>query len=295
MIKSMTGFASVSVTATVATVAATIRTVNHRYLDVQVRLPSALAERETAVRNVVQRHAARGRVEVSLSLQRRQPDPVTVTLNEPLVESIAAAFDRVRERGLVGGLLSAADVLRVPQALAIVDAPPDADDQDALVRAAMAAIEEALEAVDAMRCTEGAHLREDLVRRLSAFGDLVGALETAAAAGAAGLHDRLADRVAELTRDLQVEPSAVAQEILKLIARSDVSEEVVRLRAHLEHWTALVDGPEPCGRKLDFLLQEMNREVNTLAAKAEGPRVSALAVDAKAELEKLREQVQNVE
>ena len=295
MIKSMTGFASVSVEAPVATVAVTIRTVNHRHLDVQVRLPSALAERETAVRSLVQRHAARGRVEVSITLLRRQPDPVSVTLNQSLVESIAAAFDGVRARGLVDGPLSPADVLRMPQALTIVDAPPDPAAQDALTRSVMAALEDALQAVDAMRMTEGAHLRDDLECRLTEFGRLVDALEGAAAAGAIGLHDRLVVRVTELTRDLPVDPSSVAQEIVKLVSRSDVSEEIVRLRGHLAHWAALVDDPEPCGRKLDFLLQEMNREVNTLAAKAEGARVSVLAVDAKAELEKLREQVQNVE
>ena len=117
----------------------------------------------------------------------------------------------------------------------------------------------------------------------------------AAADGAEGLRERLTARVEELTADLAVDRAAIAQEIVRFVGRSDISEEVTRFRAHLVHWTSLVDAPEPCGRKLDFLLQEMNREINTIGAKADGNAVSALVVAAKAELEKMREQVQNVE
>ena len=117
----------------------------------------------------------------------------------------------------------------------------------------------------------------------------------AAADGLAGLQTRLAERVRELRADSLADEAAVAQEIVKFAGRSDISEEVVRFRGHLDHWQALSESPEPCGRKLDFLLQEMNREVNTTGSKAEGPIVSELIVSLKAELEKMREQVQNVE
>ena len=113
--------------------------------------------------------------------------------------------------------------------------------------------------------------------------------------GRAALELRLADRVAELRAGLQVDEGAVAQEIVRTAARSDISEEVARFRGHVSHLTTLVDAPEPCGRKLDFLLQEMNREVNTMGSKADGLRVSEFVIAAKAELEKMREQVQNVE
>jgi uncharacterized protein (TIGR00255 family) len=109
------------------------------------------------------------------------------------------------------------------------------------------------------------------------------------------MEQRLADRIRELRVDLQADQTAVAQEIVKMAARSDISEEVTRFRGHVAHWVALSDSAEPCGRKLDFLLQEMNREVNTMGSKADGLRVSALIITAKAELEKMREQVQNVE
>ncbi len=111
----------------------------------------------------------------------------------------------------------------------------------------------------------------------------------------AGLQVRLHERVRELRADALADDTTIAQEIAKFVGRSDITEEVVRFRGHLDHWQALSDGPEPCGRKLDFLLQEMNREVNTTGSKAEGPAVSEIIVSLKAELEKMREQVQNVE
>jgi uncharacterized protein (TIGR00255 family) len=120
-------------------------------------------------------------------------------------------------------------------------------------------------------------------------------LERQAAAGQARLAERLRERLAELPSDLQADPAAAAQEIARFVARSDIDEELVRLRGHLEHWAALAAGADPCGRKLDFLVQEMNREVNTVGAKVEGPQVTEIVIAAKAELERIREQIQNVE
>jgi uncharacterized protein (TIGR00255 family) len=131
--------------------------------------------------------------------------------------------------------------------------------------------------------------------RRQQLGDLFDRAAEAALAGSDALRARLAERVKELRADTGVEDAAIAQEIVRYANRSDITEETVRFRAHLEHWRALSDSPEPCGRKLDFLLQEMNREVNTLGSKAEGTGVSELVVSLKAELEKMREQVQNVE
>jgi uncharacterized protein (TIGR00255 family) len=158
-----------------------------------------------------------------------------------------------------------------------------------------AAVAAALEELDAMRNREGGYLRTDLDARRAQLGDLFERVAVASDAGLEGLRVRLAERVRELRADSLADDALVAQEIAKFAARSDITEEVVRFRSHLEHWQALTDSPEPCGRKLDFLLQEMNREVNTAGSKAEGPVVSELIVSLKAELEKMREQVQNVE
>jgi uncharacterized protein (TIGR00255 family) len=157
------------------------------------------------------------------------------------------------------------------------------------------AVDQALTDLDSMRSREGEALRGDLDNRRTAVADLVERIAVAADEGRAAMEERLAERVRQLRTELQADETAVAQEVVRMAARSDISEELERFRGHVAHWRALADGPEPCGRKLDFLLQEMNREVNTMGSKADGLRVSELIIAAKAELEKMREQVQNVE
>jgi uncharacterized protein (TIGR00255 family) len=160
---------------------------------------------------------------------------------------------------------------------------------------ALELVDATLTDLDSMRSREGDHLRADLDQRRAFVSGLVERIAVAADEGRSAMEDRLADRVRQLRADLQADEALVAQEIVRTAARSDISEELSRFRGHVSHWEALADGPEPCGRKLDFLLQEMNREVNTMGSKADGLRVSELIIAAKAELEKMREQVQNVE
>jgi uncharacterized protein (TIGR00255 family) len=191
------------------------------------------------------------------------------------------------------------DLLRFPQALAIKDRSEEsaaADEQStALGDRVEEAVVDALESLDAMRVREGGFLRAELDSRRQLLGELFDRVATAAEQGLDTLRTRLLERVKELRADGLADETAVAQEIARYVGRSDITEEVVRFRGHLEHWRALTESAEPCGRKLDFLLQEMNREVNTTGSKAEGPAVSELIVTLKAELEKMREQVQNVE
>ena len=294
MIKSMTGFASLTRDGEKATVTVTVKSVNHRFLDVQLRVPPALGPLETRLRALVQRAVARGRLEVFVSVQPRAgASPIAIEVNDAVIEGLSSALDRARERGLVSGPLTPGDLLRFPQAIAI------ADQKDALEPAVFpeveAALDEALAELEKMRSGEGAHLRADLDARRAELGALFERAAAASAAGADALRARLAERVKELQADAAVDPATLAQEIVRFANRSDITEETVRLRAHLDHWRALSDSPEPCGRKLDFLLQEMNREVNTLGSKAEGAGVPEIVVALKAELERMREQVQNVE
>ncbi len=297
MIKSMTGFASVSREDDRATIAVTIRAVNHRYLDLQIRSPQSLASIEGDVRALVGKHVARGRVELSVSLQLRQTAGVDIEFNEAFGRALETALDQARARGLVSGTLTPGDLLRLPQAITIRDRQPGDDEstQAAVVAQARAAVEQALVDLDSMRSREGDQLRADLDSRRTMVANLVERIAKAADEGRAAMEQRIADRVRELRTELQADETAVAQEIVRMAARSDISEEVERFRGHVSHWTALVEAAEPCGRKLDFLLQEMNREVNTMGSKADGLRVSELIISAKAELEKMREQVQNVE
>lgn len=296
MITSMTGFAAVTREEERATVSVTIRAVNHRHLDLQLRMPQSLAGIEADVRALVSRAVVRGRVEVSVSVQSRQAPEVEVELNESVARALAQALDRARERNLVAGPLTPGDLLRLPQAIVIREKAVDDEAAAAAVAdQARAAIEAAIAGLQTMRATEGEHLRADLDERRALVADLVERVAVAADEGRVALEQRLTERVAQIRSDLQADETAVAQEIVRWAARSDISEEIVRFRGHVSHWQTLADGPEPCGRKLDFLLQEMNREVNTMGSKADGLRVSELIIAAKAELEKMREQVQNVE
>ncbi len=297
MIKSMTGFASLTHEDERATIGLTIRAVNHRFLDVQLRIPSSLGDLEPRIRALLQKRLARGRVELAISVQLRSAAVPIVELNAEFATALSAALDRARERGLVSGSLTPGDLLRLPQALTVRERPIEADPavEAQLAASVEAAVEQGLADLDAMRTREGEHLCADLDGRRHTLGSLVSQLAAAADEGRGALEARLKERVREISFEVAVDQALIAQEIVRAAARSDISEEVTRFRAHLAHWEALQASSEPCGRKLDFLLQEMNREINTIGAKADGLHVSELIITAKAELERMREQVQNVE
>ncbi len=297
MIKSMTGFAATTVEDERATIAVTIRALNHRHLDLQLRMPQSLSVVERDVRSLVSTRIARGRVELSVSMQLHNVPGVDVEFNEDFAAALEAALARARERGLVAGTLTPGDLLRLPQALTIRERQAGADEalMAQVMGQALAAVEATLLDLDSMRTREGDHLRADLEERRTLVANLVERIAIAADQGRQAMEQRLAERVQQLRADLQADENAVAQEIVRTASRSDISEEVSRFRGHVAHWAALAEAAEPCGRKLDFLLQEMNREVNTMGSKADGLRVSELIIAAKAELEKMREQVQNVE
>ncbi len=295
MIKSMTGFASLTRDDEAATITVTVKSVNHRFLDLQVRIPPSFAALESRVRGIVQQKVSRGRIEVAVAMQQRRVPSVEVDLNEPFLEALGAALDRARERGHIAGPMTTGDLLRFPQALTIREKQQELAEEGELLPRIEEALWSAIESLDAMRVTEGEFLRADLDARRRLLGDLFDRVHAASESGMEGLRARLEERVRTLRVDSLADEGTVAQEIARFVGRSDITEEVVRFRGHLEHWKALSESPEPCGRKLDFLLQEMNREVNTVGSKAEGPGVSELVVSLKAELEKMREQVQNVE
>ena len=291
----MTGFASVSREEEGQRATVTVKSVNHRFLDTQVKMSGSLARLESGLKALVQQRLTRGRVEIQLNWDQLDATAREVILNEQLLGQINAAVDRAREQGLVTGALSASDLCRIPHVLEVRAAA----EPDTLSESAVAFIEgtlaEALDALVVMRETEGRFLAADLDSRLATLLAFVDTVEAAAASGQAALEGRLRERLAALPADLQLDPTAVTQEVVRFVARSDIHEEVSRMRGHVEHWRQLADGPEPCGRKLDFLVQEMNREINTIGSKAEGLKVTEQVVSAKAELERVREQVQNVE
>ena len=296
MIKSMTGFASLTRDDERGAIGVTIRGVNHRFLDLQVRLPAAIADLEPRLRAIVQKHLARGRVEVSVSLQLRQGVAPQVELNEEFAQALATAVEQARGRGLIAGELTPGDLLRLPQALTIRERLPEAGGVSAQLGSVVDdAVEGAILQLEEMRVREGVHLRTDLDTRKSLLSGLIARIANAANTGREQLEERLLERARDIAGALPIDQAMLSQEVVRVAQRSDISEEVTRFHGHLAHWDALSASPEPCGRKLDFLLQEMNREVNTIGAKADGLQVSEMVIQAKAELERMREQVQNVE
>jgi uncharacterized protein (TIGR00255 family) len=293
----MTGFASLTHEDERATIGVTIRAVNHRFLDVQLRIPQSMTELEPRVRALLQKRLARGRVELAISVQPRSAMTPTVELNEEFADALSAAIEQARERGLVTGSLTPGDLLRLPQAITVRERALEADPavEAQLGQSVQAAVDQAIADLDAMRVREGTHLRADLDSRKAFLADLINHIAGAADEGRTSVQVRLEEKIRDLSRELPVDQAMIAQEIVRTAARSDISEEVTRFRAHIAHWDALTMAEEPCGRKLDFLLQEMNREVNTIGSKADGLRVTEMIINAKAELEKMREQVQNVE
>jgi len=297
VIRSMTGFASIGREEGGQRVNVTAKSVNHRFLDVQVKAPGMLGAVEGRLRSQAQQRLTRGRVELTIGFEFTVPPARDVTLDEALLSRIAETMEVARAKGLVTGGLTASDALRIPQILDIrsrAESSPTAlpEEANALVERAVA---DAMDALVIMRETEGRFLATDLDARVRTLTGFVAELERLARDGQTGLEARLRERLAELPPDLAGDPAAVAQEVVRFVARSDVDEEIVRLRGHVEHWRALAEGLEPCGRKLDFLVQEMNREINTIGSKVEGARATEIVIAAKAELERIREQVQNVE
>ena len=295
MIKSMTGFASTSYEDDVATISVTVRSVNHRYLDVQVRVPHVLAELEQALRGLVQKQVARGRVELSVNLRLNRTPSVVLDLNESLVKALAQAAETATERGWVGEGLSAGELLKFPNVATVREQPADKGTWRAVCDAVTTTAAQALDELDRMRRREGEFLHADLDERAAVLGTLVDQIVADTAAGDEALRERLSTRIAELDAIVHTDAAAMAQEIVRWVARSDIHEEVARLRGHLEHLDDLAKAADPCGRTLNFLVQEMNREVNTIGSKAEGRATGQLVVAVKTELEKLREQLQNVE
>jgi uncharacterized protein (TIGR00255 family) len=294
----MTGFAAAGREDDGHKVNVTIKAVNHRFLDVALKAPYALGPMEPSLRGLVKKRLTRGRVELTVSVESTEPPEREVAVDQTLLEKVSVALEAARRRGLITGGLSASDALRLPQVVEIRSNAAEAT--PGVVAPSVAAmvegvVVEALDALVIMRDTEGGFLESDLDARVGAMSDFVDTLERQAQDGQAQLEARLREKLAALPPDLQAEPAAVTQELVRFVARSDVDEEIVRLRGHVEHWRTLASGPEPCGRKLDFLVQEMNREINTVGSKVEGAHVTEVVIAAKAELERIREQVQNVE
>ncbi|MCP4898931.1 MAG: YicC family protein [bacterium] len=270
-----------------------VKCVNHKYLDVQVRigLREELPEAEAAVRSVVAEGLARGRTTVHVSLERRQPSQSKVLVDLEAVSGVLAELQAIESTGSEVGI---GDVLRVP-GLVTVSSPETVLENDELAGLRQVA-RDALTEVQSMRRKEGAHLEKQILQELDAIQSFLDWLDPRLQEIRAGLLGRLRDRVGELIDgENRVEESRLAQEVAFLADRADVAEEVVRLRGHIDHFKSKMKKGGVVGRSLDFLCQEINRELNTLGSKSRDSGITEHLVEARTATERIREQVQNIE
>ncbi|GEJ56329.1 YicC/YloC family endoribonuclease [Anaeromyxobacter diazotrophicus] len=290
MIRSMTGFGAGRAAVAGEEIDAEARSVNHKFCEVKVRVPRELASLELEVARLVKERLARGGVEVTL--RRAGRSAVAPRVDPVLAAEYARAFRDIQAHlGLAGGV-ALSDVLAAEGVVRLEERPVDAE---AARGAVLAAVDQALGALLAMRAREGDALARDLEGRLAQVEALVARVEQLVPGSVEHYRARLQERIQEVARGVAVDPARLAQEVALFADRTDVTEEITRLRSHLAQTRGLLAGAEPAGRKMDFLVQEMHREVNTVGSKSQSAEVAALVVTLKAEIERMREQVQNVE
>jgi uncharacterized protein (TIGR00255 family) len=289
----MTGYGHAAEAGERYRVRVTLRSVNHRFLDVVLRLRDEQRESEPALRELLTAAVSRGRLEVGLDIDPTDPGSSRLVVDKDVLHQLSRALDGLLEEDLIERGLTAGDLIRHPQLLRVAE--PEArwepEDEELLLRVARAALSELVQA----RETEGSRLADALRERLygleKAAAELRGLAPEARDEAAAALRDRLE----ALLGDHELEPSRLAQEVAVLADRSDVAEELDRLDAHLEHFHELMATDGAIGKRLDFLTQEIFRELNTLGAKCRNARMTRAVLDAKVLCEQLREQVQNFE
>jgi len=297
---SMTGYAQSKGTALGWDLRVSVKSVNHRFLDLKVRLPENFDLYELRLRQLVRERIHRGHIEVHVSVEPGTSTPIQV--NKDLVTNYLRAADELRFQTSVSAALDVVALLRLPGVIGgLAPAVPESEEeQEKLGRELERCLRDALSKLDEMRRTEGRHLAEDLRARLARIAEQTDQVRGLVVQLRPAFARRLETRLKDLLSATSIDSARIAQEAAMLAERSDISEELDRLKSHLQQFNKLLDGAGELGKKLDFLLQEMHREANTMLSKTPGVESEALMItgiglEVKAEIEKLREQVQNIE
>jgi uncharacterized protein (TIGR00255 family) len=297
---SMTGYAQARTEVNGWAIRVSVKSVNHRFLDIRFRLPEGFDVYELRLRKIIRERIHRGHLDVNLNVQPGATAPVQV--NRGLLQTYLHAAEELRRQTATTTELDVVSLFRLPGVVGGLAPPlPETDEeQDQIGYALEECLREALTKLDEMRHTEGRHLAEDLRARVARIGEQTEQVRNLAVTLTPAFARRLQSRLNELLNGTGIEPARLAQEAALLAERSDISEELDRLRSHLQQFAKLLDGAGELGKKLDFLLQEMHREANTMLSKTPGVESEALAItglalEIRAEIEKLREQVQNIE
>lgn len=292
MIKSMTGYGGAKGSVEGLEISVELKSVNNRYLDTSVRLPRSFMFAEDGIKAAVQRHISRGKVDVFVSVDSSAAGDMTVKINEPLLKGYIEAVNSIaRDYGLTNDL-SAMSVCRFPDVLSVEKKDMDAE---AITAGIIAIAEQALNDFDSMRLREGEKLRDDVLSKLETIDALVSTVEQESPKTLADYRARLESKMAEVLGSAGIDENRILAEAAIFADRIAVDEETVRLRSHMSQLKTMISGNSPTGRKIDFLVQEFNREANTIGSKCQNSHIAHVVVDLKSEIEKIREQIQNIE
>jgi len=293
VLRSMTAYGRGELEIAEALITVEIRSVNHRFRDVVVRIPRSLQPLEDEVRSQIATRVGRGRIECSIQMEHRAEEPDTaVALNVPLARAYVEVLRELQERFDLDSPIHAETLCQFKD---VVKISPVEEDLEAVRPGVETAMSEALDALDRMRAEEGRAIEKDFRSRLLTIRENLARIEERAPVVVEAYRKRLRERVESLSEGMELDEGRLLQEVALFAGRCDITEETVRSQSHLSQFEQVLALNEPVGRRLDFLVQELHREVNTISSKASDASISSMAVEVKGELEKLKEQVQNVE
>ena len=289
---SMTGYGSAKGIAQGLSLSVEIRSVNNRFLDISIRLPKGFLFAEDTIKSQIQDRITRGKLDVFLNLEHPEGEQTRVHVNDELVSSYHEALKSISEKEGLPCVLTAVDLSRFPEVLVLEKPEVDKEKFLSELRPVVSA---ALDDFNRMRSYEGSRLKEDLLEKAEHIESLVENIEEKAPQTLAFYRSRLEEKMSEILHDSSIAEERILMEAAVFSDRIATDEELVRLRSHLSQFRSMIQSGSPIGRKLDFLIQEFNREANTIGSKCQDTEIAYLVVDLKAEIEKIREQIQNIE
>ena len=292
MIRSMTGYGSAKGAAAGFAITIELRSVNNRYLDLGIKLPRGFLFAESEIKNYIQKKVSRGKLDFFLTLDSVESDQTRIRVNTRLAQAYRDAITEIGQNLELPTSVSALDIARFPDVLSL---EKEELDQDAFLQQLFPLLDTALEDFNAMRTREGEKLAEDLLQKADHIEEMVQAVERQAPNTVSAYRERLEAKLREVLADTSAVEERMIAEAAIFADRVATDEETVRLHSHLSQFRKLMEEGSPIGRKLDFLIQEFNREANTIGSKCQDSEIAYLVVELKSEIEKIREQVQNIE
>lgn len=293
MIKSMTGFGRGESSSNGFQVTVEIKTLNSRYLDISIRLPQSIQEHEFDIKEEIQKKMSRGKAHVSVNVEKTDQFSPDITYNEQLIKAYSEMLQKVKNLAGIEGDIQLDDLLRFDNIFESQE--EDEEDIENIWSCTQDALDKSLDLLNEMRDQEGKELSNDLTELINGISDIVETVKGLSEDRAPEVREKLQTRISSMIEDDKIDPERLEMEVAILVDKMDVNEEIIRLQSHLKFFLEALDNDEPVGRRLNFLSQEINRELNTIGAKSNDSTIAHHIVLGKEKLEKIREQVQNIE